>query len=112
MAKHIVLNAKYRTTPESNARRIKLILEQKEENPPILSLYNGAETPMAKYESDYSGNNPLEDPRDPHNLRANLKDLSKKLSDSGVFPPGFFEELHQRLENNHWYPPRSSHSEV
>ena len=102
MVKEIILSAKYRLREGEDAQRLKLVYYQKKEEPPRLELMNGEKTPLTIYASNYNGNNPLEDPRQPENLRRNLKDLNRKLSDSGVFPPGFFEELNQRLQENYW----------
>ncbi len=106
MAKEIILTGKYRLNPGNNPHRLKLIYRKEDYDPnskPKLELYDGAENPIATYNSNYKGNNPLEDPTNPNNLRVKLKDLSRKLTDSGIFPPEFFSELNVRLEENSWH---------
>ena len=104
MTKEKIFTGKYRLNENDAPRRLKLIYRQEDYEEPTLELYDGKEAPIETYKSHYKGNDPIKDPRNPDNLRANLKDLSRKLSDSGVFPPGFLEELTQRLQNNHWHP--------
>lgn len=114
MVKEIILKGKYHLNEGDNSRRLKLIYRKKDHDPnaiPKLELYDGAEAPIATYKSNYNGSNPLEDPRNPDNLRASLKDLSRKLSDSGVFHLGFFEELNQRLREKSWNPRQDDEQE-
>ncbi len=113
MTKEIILTAKYRTHQDDVQKRLKLVYYQIKEEPPYLELRNDDKTQTKRYESDSTSpaKSPIEDPRNPNILRANLKDLSRKLSDSGVFSVHFFEELNQRLEQNRWYQTQPNNKE-
>ena|SRR3989338_1978681 len=86
-------------------QRLKLTYYQIKENPSYLELCNTDKTQTRRYESvsTSSAKSFIEDPKNPNTLRNNLKDLSRKLSDSSVFPADFFKELNQRLEQNSWH---------
>lgn len=105
MTKEIILTGKYRKHHGDAPQRLKLVYYQIKEDHPYLELCNGDKTQTIRYKSvsTSSAKNSMEDTRNPDNLRGTLKDLSRKLSDSGVFSPEFFDELNQRLQNNHWY---------
>ena len=107
MAKEVIITGKYRLHEGATPHRIRLVYikdHRKEGSQPQLELYDGKDEPIATYHLSKKSNNPIENPENPDFLRSSLKDLSRKLTDSGVYPPGFFEELNQRLRNNNWDP--------
>lgn len=102
MTKEIILTGKYRLYENDTPRRLKLTYYKKGDNPPYLELTDGIQTLTTRFRPTYNGPKNLDDPTNPENLRMSVKDLSRKLTDSGVFPPGFLDELHGRLEEKHW----------